>query len=406
MRKTLQRLLDSKSSVQLAIFRNFLLDSARSKHEPYNFEETVEILRPKTLSDSGIMLQNPGSTFCAIVDRFKNNANVNHIDRSIAVYLPLLDDVMDAEIHNCATDALIAYINGRDLPDAILHVLRDCNVKEVWGRVTRRLSRRDQLDDVLTAIWRLCDLFMDSRFSALLGSIPLHTFVDTASKLPPISQYTDSVVAMLRTVAFHAAQTIHIPIVTAGIGDNPAWRVKSSLDELQYLSMSSLLHPIKDNLPLGESAAAPEATPQLDPSELHESLSRTRLALLTEFIGACTSSPLPYNAMQTFAHIGSAPAPSPSATELAALQTQFSEHLWTVVKPANERLLQTVLECSLVSGLQWIDIPAAHAMRTALNKAWLLGQQLPVVWDTLEKLPEVEDEAEDTPARVEIVPPE
>jgi hypothetical protein len=45
-------------------------------------------------------------------------------------------------------------------------------------------------------------------------------------------------------------------------------------------------------------------------------------------------------------------------------------------------------------------------MRTALNKAWLLGQQLPVVWDTLEKLPEVEDEVEDTPARVEIVPPE
>ncbi|KAJ7901663.1 hypothetical protein B0H13DRAFT_2027512 [Mycena leptocephala] len=182
MRKTLQRLLDSKSSVQLAIFRNFLLDSARSKHEPYNFEEAVEILRPKTLSDSGIMLQNPGSTFCAIVDRFKNNANVNHIDRSIAVYLPLLDDVMDAEIHNCATDALIAYINGRDLPDAVLHVLRDCNVKEVWGRVTRRLSRRDQLDDVLTAIWRLCDLFMDSRFSALLGSIPL-----PHSSIPPQS---------------------------------------------------------------------------------------------------------------------------------------------------------------------------------------------------------------------------
>ncbi|KAJ7661488.1 hypothetical protein DFH06DRAFT_374743 [Mycena polygramma] len=389
IRRIRQRLLDSRESIQLDIFCGFLIDVARSEYEPSNFRETIEILRPRSVSDVA-MPQNLGATFRTIVERLKNDAHVNHVDRAIAVYLPLFDFV-DTESQDCATDALIMYINSRAHSDAILHVLQDCKIEQLWVRMTRRLTRSDEPDDVLKAFWRLCDLLLDHRFHPLLQSIPLRRFVETASKLPPVSQYTGSVEALLRTAALHAVQMIHIPIGNFGMN-------AASLAELQYASNSAWLCATatagKDVQMLRTDAFPdPEAVPHLDIDELHERLSHARLDLMTQYITTCTSPPLPYNAMHTLIHIGSAPAPNPSAPQLPVLQTRFSEQLWTLVtQPVGERLLQTILQCPLVSGLQWVDIPAAHAMRTALNKAWVLGQQLPVVWDTLGKLPPAEDE--------------
>ncbi|KAJ7367495.1 hypothetical protein DFH08DRAFT_760711 [Mycena albidolilacea] len=384
LRQILQRLLDKRAPVQLDIFRRFLLDSARSECEPYSFEKATEILRPGDASASAAS-DNLGLTFRAIVNRFKQEETINHIDHVIGVYLPLLDSTVDDKSENHISDALISYINRRDLLEAILRVLRDCDVDQVWVRVTRRLSDRDQLDDVLTAIWRLCDLFLDPAFSQRLASIPLHRFVDTASRLPPVSQYTASVDTILRTVALYAAQSIHIPIVIA----NDPSTVESSLTELEYLSTTSWLPSIMEE-DLEDPDLAPEASP-FEIRTLHARLRRTRLALLTEFIGACTSYPLPYNAIQTLAHIGSVSYPIPSAAEPLELQVQFLQQLRAIVKPANEAILQTILECPFVITLQWTDDTAVRAMRTTLDKAMLHGQQLPIVLDTLNRLPPVED---------------
>jgi hypothetical protein len=191
--------------------------------------------------------------------------------------------------------------------------------------------------------------------------------------------------AILRTVALYAAQSIHIPIVIA----NDPSAVESSLAELEYLSTTSWLPSIAEE-DLEDPDLAPEASP-LDIRTLHARLRRTRLALLTEFIGACTSHPLPYNAIQTLAHIGSVSYPIPSAAEPPELQIQFLQQLRAIVKPANEAILQTILECPFVFTLQWTEDTAVRAMRSALDKAMLHGQQLPIVLDTLNRLPPVED---------------
>ncbi|KAJ6579597.1 hypothetical protein DFH09DRAFT_331380 [Mycena vulgaris] len=379
IRETLHRLLDAKASVQLDLLRGFLLDSAKSEHQPYNFKETISILHPDSAPTVKAIPPNLGSVFKAIVDRLKNGPTVNHVDRAIGVYLPLFDSITDAETENCATDALIMYLNGRDLPDAVLRVLRDCDIALVWSRMNQRLARRDQPDDVLTALWRLCDLFLHPRFIVPLASIPLQTFLDTASVLP-VSQYAASVKIMLRAVALHAAETIYIPRAATG---NP-----SGFAQLEYLCTSSLhlsSTPISEDTPLlPEESVVP---PTRD--ELRSRMSEARLALLIEFIGSCAASPAPYNAVQTLTHIGSAPIPSAPAD----LQTQLAARLRALVKAADEQLLQTVLESPLVSGLQsWLDSPAAiSAMRRALDGAFLSTQQLPVIGDTLARLRIVED---------------
>ncbi|KAJ7124540.1 hypothetical protein C8R44DRAFT_735007 [Mycena epipterygia] len=389
IRQTLQRLFDSKTSVQADLLRGFLLDSARSEHQPYNFRETIAILRPDGPLDVNRMPADLGSTFRVIVDKFRKESNVNHVDRAIGVYLPLFDSFVDTETETCVADALIMYLNYRDLPDAVLRVLRDCDVALVWSRVTRRVARRDQPDDVLTALWRLCDLFLDPRFRAQLISIPLQSFVDAASALP-VSQYTSSIEAMLRTVVLHAAETIHIPNVAA---DNPC--AETSFVELKYLSMSGLLPTSasigEDGIPvMQQSTAHPDGVPPPGIDELRSRISEARLALLLEFTGACASALLPHNAASTLAHIGSAAASTSSVP--VDLQIQFSASLRSLVSAAEERLLQTVLECPLVSGLQWIDSPAAiSAMRRALDGAFLSNQQLPIIADTLARLRLVED---------------
>ncbi|KAJ7656934.1 hypothetical protein DFH06DRAFT_1198772 [Mycena polygramma] len=341
IRRIRQRLLHSRESIQLDIFCGFLVDVTRSDYEPSNFHETIDILRPRSVSD--VAIQNLGPTFRAIVERLKNDDHVNYAGPAIAVYLPLFDSV-DTKSQDCATDALITYINSRAHSDASLHVLRDCNTEQLWVRMTRRLTRSDEPDDVLKAFWRLCDLLLDHRFRPLLQLIPLRRFVETASKLPPVSQYTGSL----------------------QYASNNAWLCATATAGKDVQMLRTDAFPDL------------EAVPHFDINELHERLSHARLDLMTQHITTCTSPPLPYNAMLTLIRIGSAPAPNPS--------TRFSEQLWTLVtQPVGERLLQTILQCPLVSGLQWVDVPAAaaHAMRTAMNKAWVSGQQLPVVWDTL-----------------------
>ncbi|KAJ7683579.1 hypothetical protein B0H17DRAFT_1181607 [Mycena rosella] len=378
----LQRLLDTKPSVQLDLLRSFLLDSARSDYPTYSFKETVAILRPAAgILPAPQMPPTLGPTFRAIVERAKDEPSVTHVDRALAVYLPLLDSTTDAETEHCATDALITYFNARALSAAALRVLHDCDVALVWARVVRRLARRDQPDEVLAALWRLCDLFLDPGFAPQLGAISLESLVETAAELP-VSQYTASVAAMLRTVALHAAEAVHIPNVAA---KNTS--TKLSLGQLAYLSASALLPaPVTDDVP-----AADAAVPALDPADLRARISAARLALLIEFMGPCASAIPPYNAAHTLAHIGAGPAPPrPARTDLQAL---FAARLRSLVKAAgDERLLQTVLECALVGGLQWLDGAATiSAVRRALEGAFLAAREAPGVVDALGRLRVVED---------------
>ncbi|KAJ7165621.1 hypothetical protein C8R43DRAFT_215233 [Mycena crocata] len=280
----LQRLIDSKLAVQLDIFCGFLLDSARRDHEPYNFKESVEILRPRRVMDPDALPSNLIFTFQTIVDNLKNDPVVNHVDRAAGLCLPLFDCIPDnTETEQRATDALIVYLNGRNLSDAVLRVLRDCNVALVWSRVTRRLHRRDQPDDVLTAVWRLCDLFLDLRFSAQLSTIPLQSFIDAASTLPAVSQYTASADALLRTVALHAAETIHIPAISHG---------SSSIREHSLAQLKAL----RTTLPLLTS------TGELDIDQLRSRINKVRLALLTEFMDACPPPIRLYNVARSRGH--------------------------------------------------------------------------------------------------------
>ncbi|KAJ7740623.1 hypothetical protein B0H16DRAFT_55612 [Mycena metata] len=153
--QTLHHLLDSTPCFKLDIFSKFLVDSVISDSEPYNFIETIEILRP----DRILVISDPSAlreclrTLRAIVHRKKNEAaGINHIDRALGVYLPLFDTLIDPEAENAVADALITYVNGRQHPGAVLHVLHQCDVAQTWFRVTRRLTRADRPDDVLTAV--------------------------------------------------------------------------------------------------------------------------------------------------------------------------------------------------------------------------------------------------------------
>ncbi|KAJ7039447.1 hypothetical protein C8F04DRAFT_1178979 [Mycena alexandri] len=406
-RQTLHRLLDSTPCCKLDIFSKFLVDAVVSESEPYGFAEAIKTLRPDRIlvTSDPSALRECLKTLRAIVHRTKNEATgINHVDRALSVYLPLFDAPFNPEAENYIGDALITYLNGKHHLGAVLHVLRQCEVDRVRLRVTRRLTRADRPDDVLTAVWRLCELILHPRFDDTdLKSMSLRALVETASALPPVSQYSTSVAAMLRAVALHAAETVHLPIFTAG----PHCKDTTSSGELQYLWNSALLSSTATVTPVSETSDVSQdlAPFPLDVRQLRERLTNTRLTLLTQFIADCVSSPSPYNALPTLLHLGSASPPTdiPPAPDL---QAQFAQQLWTFVGVANEPLLQTVLMCPLVSGLQWLDNgSAARAMRRAMDKAWLSGMQLPIVRDTLERLPLVEegDDTSGQPEAVEIV---
>ncbi|KAJ7698234.1 hypothetical protein B0H16DRAFT_1837699 [Mycena metata] len=398
-RQTPHHLLDSTPCFKLDIFNKFLVDSVISESEPYNSIETIEILRP----DRILVISDPSAlreclrTLRAIVHRTKNEAvGINDIDRALGVYLPLFDTLVDPEMENSVADALITYLNGRQHPGAVLHVLHQCDVARIWFRVTRRLTRADRPDDVLTAVCAPASC-------------------SSTRVLPPVSQYSTSVAAMLRTVALHAAETVRLPIFTNNKDTT------TSFAALQYLWTSPLL-PSSPTAPLVSTPVADTSKTSTDPPspldpdahQLRSLLTNARLALLTQFIADCasSSSPAPYNALPTLSHLGAASpliADIPPAPDLETqTQTRFAQQLWAFVGLANEPLLQAVLECPLVSGLRWLEShhdngygngATGRAMRRAMDKAWLLGMQLPIVRETLERLPLVE--AGDTPPELE-----
>ncbi|KAJ6615485.1 hypothetical protein B0H10DRAFT_63719 [Mycena sp. CBHHK59/15] len=388
--EVLRDVIGNPEAVQLDILRTFLLESARSEAAPYNFKETNEILRPKGILHPDVVPPGFGSTLPLIVEKLKNDSVVTHVDRVVGVYLPLLDSIADLEHY--AADALTTYLNGRDLPAAVLRVLRDCDAGLAWARITRRVARRERPDDVVTAIWRLCSWLLDARFSAQLAAIPLQSFVDAFAVLP-VSQYTCSVAAILRTVALYSVETI---IRADAVHENPdassKLRIDTNVPEFEYLALGSVSTPPSDGEML---STEPDDAGTLSINDLHSRISVARLALLIEFMGVCTSGRATYNPAETLAHIVSSTSTTTEAMP-PHVQNQLCSALQEFVDAAIEEqqlveLLRIVLECPLFAGLQWLDDPVAIAvMRRALDAAFL-ANPLPVVSDILARLRLSED---------------
>ncbi|KAJ7062833.1 hypothetical protein C8F01DRAFT_1251640 [Mycena amicta] len=383
LQQALRRLWERKVSVQLDILCGFLLDSSNFEQQPYNFKETIEnVLHPGGVQPVHVLPPSLTPTLRLIIDKANGAPTVTHLDHAIGVLLHLCDTTLSPAGEQSVTDSLINYLNKRDLPEASLYILHKCDVALVWSRVAGRLARREHPDEVLIAIWKLCQLFLDPRFgSSQLNVIPLRSLVDTASKLP-VSPYSLSVHAMLRTVASHAAESIHIPSTSAR--DASPLRVAVSLVELNYLTARLL-----------SSTTPPDSTDvsaEVDVHILGSQVIEARLTLFNTFLEACTSPLVPYKAAETLTHLGSFPVSVVGLAVPAEIQNRFAAAVRRLVQAGDEPLIQIVLECPLVAGLQWIDSSEAiKTMRRALDGAFVSMQQLPAVVDALGRLLVVED---------------
>ncbi|KAF7301002.1 Costars domain-containing protein [Mycena indigotica] len=103
-------------------------------------------------------------TLQLVVSRATSSSKVNHLD------IHLCDTNLALSEEQLVTDSLITYVNH----EALLEVVCNCDLALVWARVTSRLGRRDHPDEVLTAIWGLCRLFLDPQFKQS-DVIPLPT---------------------------------------------------------------------------------------------------------------------------------------------------------------------------------------------------------------------------------------
>ncbi|KAF7291845.1 Costars domain-containing protein [Mycena chlorophos] len=400
--RTFRRIWDGKTTVQLEILCSFLLEAAEHKHPPNNFKEVAEtVLRPSIAVRSHLLPRTLPAALRVIVGNAQGAKAITHLDQAIGILLHLCDTTLSSVGEQSVADSLITYINGRHSSEACLYILRNCDVVRVCARVSGRVSRPDNPDEVLTALWRLCRLFLDPRFSTQLDQLPLRSIVDLAAHLRLSSgPYSLSVSAMLRTVASHAAEAVHIPGASPALRTISPFRVAASIIELNYVT-ARLLSP--------SSSTPPDSTDVSAEADLHVITSQVleaRLRLFIEFVDACASASVPYKPAETLALLGASPM---SGTTVVAIPTALQEAFATAFQrladaeatrarenvsddTLRSELLQIILECPLLAGLQWIDAPVAVAtMRSALDAVFVSTQQLPVVVDAMNRLRVLEE---------------
>ncbi|KAJ7434865.1 hypothetical protein FB451DRAFT_1310698 [Mycena latifolia] len=327
------------------IFFDYLRESAELKSLPYQFESTCVTIQPRSPVYSFAPPCNVEPDINAFVETHSMGSNtiasdtLHWIDEILGLFISTWH--MNRSGEPCVPRGLIQYMTCRKSDSAVEHVVGKFGVSDLWAGITSLLTRGCtpasrgflassciSLDDTLIALWRTCTLNLrDPPHSKLsIYESALEAVVNSGS-----SSILPSVIAVLKHKIAHTLAVSHRRY--------PATHATSD-------SESDNLHLLPDRI--GDA----------------------KINILAEFLEACKSTDLPYNAGNTISFVSGGPPLTAIGSQYQIRLANSINHLWGT--PSHSGVMEALLHsdifqvyaCSTDDPAEnmcpWIDDPVAH----------------------------------------------